>query len=87
MTGQPRHGVITLQALGANAPKSAANLAPALGVAHARVIAIALDAIRRRFAQTHAVEGIGPPSLDDRVRPGRPLGGGGRGHLSAPATG
>jgi hypothetical protein len=85
--GQPRQRVVALQFLGADAPDPAADLAPALGVAHARIVPVALDAVGRAIAQAHAVERIGAPRLHDRVRPWRPLRGGGRSQVSAPAAG
>src|SRR5262245_30777950 len=78
MRGQPRHGVLAQHAFGADAPEAAADFAAAFGAADARVGAVALDAVRRRLAEAHAMEGIGAPRFTYRNRPRQPAGRGDR---------
>ena len=54
------------QALGADAPDAAADFAAALGVADARIVAPALDAVGRGVAEAHAMKRIGAPVFAHR---------------------
>ena len=78
MRGQPREQVFALQALGADAPDAASDFAAALGVADARVVAPAADAIGRSVAQAHAMKWIRAPMVVRRDRLRVPVGGGDR---------
>ena len=70
--------MIALQPLGADAPAPAAYVAPALSIANARIVTPALDPVRSRIAQPHAVKRVGAPVLVRRDRPWRPVRGGDR---------
>ena len=66
-----------------DAPDAAADLASALGVADARIVAPVRDAVGRRVAQAHAMKRIGAPVLVRR----RSAAAAGRGEAGAVISG